>query len=444
MNAESTVEPALSLEAREYYADKRLLWLNSFWLLFGTFGMGMGLGVSANLVPLHMSKVGMNATQIALGFSINGWLIAFLMIYLAYRSDNCQIRWGRRLPFLLLAIPPVCLALIIFPHAHTIFACVVVFAVYRFFLNFKEQTYPFLSYDIAPRECWGRIWALQMAGGALGGWAANVGLMRLVKPWGEAPVFYLASGMLGGLTLVTILFLKEPPIRVKNPAPFQIGKQLLIGFGDRRNWLLFLGFGLGIMTALPAPIFIVLQAKNNVLLDEGQIGWVMSWFTLASLVIAFPAGWLTDRLGAIQAMGISYVLALVAAFLGFAADGATRLSFSVVFLALSGTISYNAMLVFLVRGVPREIIASFSACNGMFSAFFAATVQVACGSLIDLFGGNYGIAFPLGVLLGGVGLAMLIVVDQWRKKELKSNQAASFRESSSASLKKLAKMDAGS
>lgn len=416
MSEEIGESQRLSPEAHAYYQDKKLLYCNAFWMLFGTFGMGLGLGVASNLVPLHMDRVGMSATQISLGWAINGWVIAFLMIYIAYRSDYCQVRWGRRLPFLLIAMPPVCIALLIFPHTQTILACILAFAVFRFFLNFKEQTYPFLSYDIAPKSFWGRMWALQIASGALGQWLSNVGLMPLVDIWGETPVFYLASAILGLLTLVSIYFIKEPPIRTPKRPPFNIKKQLSIGFGDKRNWLLFIGFGLAIMATLPFPTFIVLQAKNNVLLSSTQIGWVMSWMTIASMVIAFPAGWLTDRFGALLIIIVGYAFSIIACVIGYPAETATSLSIAVVLLAVAGGLSYNALLVFLVQGVSRDILASFSACNGMFSAFFAATMQVVCGLIIDHVGGNYAVAFPVGVVLGGIGIPMLIMVNRWRMR----------------------------
>ena len=91
-------DPQLAPAVQAYYADKRLFHRNIFFLLFGTFGMGLALGVAGNLVPLHMDRVGMNATQIALGFSINGWLIAFLMITSPYWCLWCRGCPGRCWP----------------------------------------------------------------------------------------------------------------------------------------------------------------------------------------------------------------------------------------------------------------------------------------------------------------------------------------------------------
>ncbi|MFA5863188.1 MAG: MFS transporter [Phycisphaerae bacterium] len=423
MNQENDQSQLLTPEVQAYYDDKKLFHRNAFWLLFGNFAMGLGLGVCM-LIPLHMDRVGMNATQISLGFSINGWLIAFLMIYISYRSDNCQIRWGRRLPFLLLSILPVCLSLVLFPHTKTILTCVLVFAIYRFFINFKEQTYPFLSYDIARKEYWGRSWALQMAGGMFGAWLANVGLMRLVSRWGEANVFYLAAAMLCLLTLTTVLFLKEPPIRVKNPPPFKISNQLRIGFSDKRNWLLFIGFGFCGVATMPTMQFAVLQAKKNIMLNEAQIGMAMSWAAIAAMLMTFPAGLLTDKLGAIRTTIIGFSMIVAASFFGYNAHTSFQLSIAMVLLVSGGILTYNATLVFLVHGIPRAIIASFSACNGMFCAFFAATMQLVCGCLIDYSGGNYSLAFPFGAILGGGGIIMLIIVGYLRNKSAETELAS--------------------
>ena len=84
---------------------------------------------------------------------------------------------------------------------------------------------------------------------------------------------------------------------------------------------------------------------------------------------------------------------------------------------------YTALLIFLVEGVNREILASFSACNGMFMAAFSATMQLVCGKLIDITGGNYAIAMPFGIAIGAVGIPMLIFVSRMRKKALQSIEA---------------------
>ena len=100
------------------------------------------------------------------------------------------------------------------------------------------------------------------------------------------------------------------------------------------------------------------------------------------------------------------------------------LSISVVLLSISGHLIYNAMLVFVVQGVSRTLLASFSACNGMFSAFFSACIQVVCGRLIDLSGGNYAIAYPFGIVFGAVGIPLLILVSRGRQQAARAEAAA--------------------
>lgn len=416
MIANNDGDPQLSPAAQAYYSNKSLFYRNIGVFLFGTFGMGLALGVAGNLIPLHMDRVGMSATQIALGFSINGWLVAFLMVYIAFRSDHCQSKLGRRIPFLVLGMPPVILSLLIFPHTYTVLTCAAAFAAYRFFLNFKEQTYGFLSYDISPKKYWGRLLAIQAAGTAVGGWLANVGLMQLVPVIGETYVFYIAAALLMLSTIISILFIKEPPIHIPIRPKFDIIKQLKIGFGNKRNWPLFIGFGCCVVVMMPSPTFMVLQAKRNVMLNEAQIGWVMSWMTLTSFVIAYPSGWITDKLGALPTILLGYAIALLACTFAYPAKDATTLTIGFVLFAIGTALMWNAMGVFLVYGVPRAILASFCACNGMFFAFFSATMQVVFGKVIDIFGRNYALAFPLGAAFGLIGVPLLLMVAYWRKK----------------------------
>jgi hypothetical protein len=116
-------------------------------------------------------------------------------------------------------------------------------------------------------------------------------------------------------------------------------------------------------------------------------------------------------------------MCVIASVVGYPAHTAMQLSISVMLLTIGGTLIYNALLIFLVDGVSREILASFSACNGMFSAAFSATMQVICGRVIDTFGGNYALAMPFGIILGGIGIPLLIIVNNLRKKALVQKEA---------------------
>jgi len=101
--------------------------------------------------------------------------------------------------------------------------------------------------------------------------------------------------------------------------------------------------------------------------------------TIATLLISYPAGWLTDKMGPYRTILLSYLIAVASGIVGYPAKDATQLSIAVVLMAISGTIGYNALLVYLVQGIPRELLASFSACNGMFSAFFPPPCRLFAG-----------------------------------------------------------------
>src|ERR1700733_3198117 len=89
----------------EYYSDRALLRRNVFWFVFGGAAAGMSVNAADSLMPLHMSGVGLSAESISLLMAVRGWYGPILLFYIAWRSDYCQLKLGRRLPFVAGTLP---------------------------------------------------------------------------------------------------------------------------------------------------------------------------------------------------------------------------------------------------------------------------------------------------------------------------------------------------
>ncbi len=88
-----------------YYADRKLMWRNVFWITFGHFGMALSMTILVPLMNLRLKAVGVSDSSVGLVTSANLWAVSFLVMYFSWKSDHCTSRLGRRTPFVLMSLP---------------------------------------------------------------------------------------------------------------------------------------------------------------------------------------------------------------------------------------------------------------------------------------------------------------------------------------------------
>jgi Na+/melibiose symporter-like transporter len=417
--ARENASPAL----RGYYDDKGLMARNVFWYFFGMSAAGFGFNTIQSMLPLHMAGIGMDAEQISFTMSIRSWLYMIMVLYIAHVSDHWQSRWGRRLPFLLLSLPFIVGGILVFPWLQTPLACVLVFAVFSFFVGVKYDTYPLLSYDLVRQRYWGRVAGFGGIPCGLAVWAGQRYLMPMSDSHGEPFVYTVAAGLLLVTTVLTLVLVKEPPIRSSeppalNPLPV-IMATLRVGFSDRSNILLFLAFALTISPTLVMN-YIALQGQLNLGLTQGEIGSrLLQWGTLIGLVLSPLTGIAIDKIGAAKTCVIGYLLMVAATWYGYRPFDVSALVIACVLLTISQAILYGAGTIFIASGSNRENIATFCACNGAVTQAVQAVLLVLIGAFIKRFqDGNYGAAFPFCLALSTMGVPILLWVDQKRRAGL--------------------------
>ena len=85
-------------ELTAYYADRKLMWKNIWWLIVLNAGWSVVFTVVGPLMQLRMNspQVGMGEGMIATISAVNSYLVSFLVMYFSWKSDHTISRWGRR------------------------------------------------------------------------------------------------------------------------------------------------------------------------------------------------------------------------------------------------------------------------------------------------------------------------------------------------------------
>jgi hypothetical protein len=163
--------------------------------------------------------------------------------------------------------------------------------------------------DRVPRAMLGRAQSLLMVAGGITMFLV-LRLTPALLAMGEWVPFAFGSLLLG-LSTVAAWFIKEPPIANPATGPFKPWSALQVGLKDRRIIWLMLGVA---MIASFESIFTSwtwIWAKTRLGLERGDIYSALSWAQLVSLALAFPTGWLIDKVGGFKLVVLYYVLMLL-------------------------------------------------------------------------------------------------------------------------------------
>src|SRR5580658_2594038 len=194
-----------------YYSDRRLMWRNVMWITFGHFGMALSMTILVPLMNLRLKAVGVSDSSIGLLTSANLWAVSFLVMYFSWKSDHCTSRLGRRTPFVLLSLPLITVALVLFPLFSEKWILIGLMVVYYFFNDMTASTYPLLSIDCVSKEVLARVSGLVAVVISLAGFLSS----RLGAGMADAHqtrVFIVAAATMTTTMLLALWRIKEPPI----------------------------------------------------------------------------------------------------------------------------------------------------------------------------------------------------------------------------------------
>jgi MFS family permease len=402
------------------------------WLLLGDFSYMMRERSAAPVAQLMLKKY--EASDLVTGVFLLTipWAIILLVgPMVSYWSDHYRSRWGRRIPFLFVPTPFVTLSMIGLAYSPplgrslhaamggapgnenlTILAVMgLCWTVFEIGVVISNSVFNGLINDVVPRELLGRFYGLFRAV------SLGVGILFNYKIIGHAEENYtiilVVIGVIYGVGMtVMCLRVKEgdyppPPPSVgpaKHPVLGALGDYWRDCFTRPYYLLVFLFLGLANLAFVPVNLFSIYAAKSYGMSMETYGRYLVVTY-ICSFVLAFPLGWLADRLHplrvALAALGVYGGLMLV----GFAGmHDAT--SFGWVFLAhgvLSGTFFTGAAALPQML-FPKAKFAQFAAAAGLIAAFFNMGLGPLLGAWLDGLGNQYRFTFVAGA---GLALASL-------------------------------------
>ena len=403
----------MSPELLAYYADRKLLRRNIFFIIIGNLGLNLGLGVSATLSILHMKASGISDLTIAAMGGINLWVVAYLVMYFSWRSDHTVSRWGRRTPFTFIAMWFIVVTTALFPFYTAPASLILLYGVKYLFNDMQASTWSLIVIDCVPRHLLGRMMALNAVAGGVTGFVVSRYGMALAEN-NEKMVFLISAGVVFTLLSTAMLGVKEPPIHHPATTPFRPWSALQVGFKDKRIIVLMLGVAMAYGFLQMWGSWNTLWATNTqghgLGLSKTELGEALSWGSLLGIVIAVPNGYLIDKISGLRVMTLFWLLQLATlAFIMTCVQSSTGLLI-VGLMTFSYGGLYTAGDIMVIKSAHPKDIGSVTSSNAFIRNLYNGSLAFIGGIVVAWSGKdqpNYFNALILGMVMATIGLGIL-------------------------------------
>jgi len=409
------------------------------WLLWGDFAWAMKDRAIPPIVQLLLNKFGASDMVAGLLFGTLPPAIGLILgPIISYKSDRHRGRWGRRIPFLLIPTPIIVLSIagLAFsplmgaytdqwfgPHSWGLDSCVLIFIgvfwmLFEFSTTIANSVYWALINDVVPQPVLGRFFGLFRALSLIAGiiftyWM--LGKAETAYVW-----IFLGMGALYGFGF-TLMCLKVKEGEYPPQPPMDAGRNIRGFFLAVKTYFqecfsnayyrwVFCALAVAGMATGPVNLFSIFFAKS-VHMDLPLYGKCLALTYCISLVLAYPLGWLADKIHPLRlAIGVLVLYAMVGLWGGlFARDSQTYAIALVAHGAVAG-IWNTATASLNMRLLPKAEFAQFASAAGIVASLMWMTLAPVSGFLLDHFHQDYRYTFFMGFGLSIIGLLGCLIV----------------------------------
>lgn len=403
----SVAETALSSPGlMEFYGDRKLMWRNVLWITFGHFGMALATTILVPLMNLRLKAIGVSDSGVGLLTSANLWAVSFLVMYFSWKSDHCTSRLGRRTPFVLLSLPFLVTAIILFPFFSEKWLLIGLMIVYYFFNDMSASTYPLLSIDCVSKEVLARVSGLVAIVISLAGFlSARVGAK--MADVSQIRLFTLSAAAMTAAVLLALWQIREPPIHHPATGKFNLLAPIRVACQDKRILVLMVAVALLNAFQMIFNTWVWFYSKTRLGLTIGETGAAMSWGLLLKMGVSYPAGWLIDRFGSYVALCIEWILMLTLVLCSIHVTNASGLILLMVLFSLLTPLQVAGDTI-LWKTMDKADTGSYTSTVALIRNFCTGTVIAISGYIIR-WTGSYVVAFWFGFSLSSIALIVFFV-----------------------------------
>lgn len=398
-----------------YYANRPLMYRNVTLISICNVGWAVVDRILMPLVALRLLELGFRENWQGTIASVNGYALAFFVMYFGWKSDHSTSRMGRRKPYLFLSAPFIIASIALFPvfdHAHYLWVLVGLYILKLFFMDIKSSTFPLLNIDCVPRDLLARAQSVLNIANGLVGFAAMRYASAIIAVGEWFP--YALGAVIMTVTTICAWWIKEPPIRYPATKPFRPWSTFQVVSHDKRIFLLMAGVAMINGFMVMNTVWLWFWAKEALGLERGEIFSALSWAALLNVALAFPVGWVIDRFGGLRVV----ILLWLGQFACFLWLLNVHDKSGLIVLSLATTVIaplYAGADIMVYKSAPKRDVGSYTSTNSCIRNAFNASLVGLSGWIIYKFSSNFVIGFGLGIVFSTLGLVAFLVYARWMR-----------------------------
>ncbi|HKL41907.1 MAG TPA: MFS transporter [Clostridia bacterium] len=397
----------------------------TFLLGLGFFSVSLVWPLYNIYVPIFLRDFLDSQFQINAIMTLDNILAVFMIPFMASLSDRTHTRFGRRMPFLMVGIPLSALAFILLPNYTSFINLMIIITVLNFSMAIFRAPTVALMPDITPAPLRSKANGIINFMGGLASVFVLMGGSFLYRMNENLPFIITALLMFIALSFL-VKFIKEPKVGEKSKeAPVRLITSIktikndpdsTTGFVLLAIFFWFVGYQ-GLEATFSNYCVQLLG------LEVSDASFILSFFALAFLVSAIPAGYIGSYLGKRRTILIG-LIGDVTVFIVIGTIG-TVLPFNQLFMmgmmlvggffwALININSYPMV----VERTPEESIGTYTGLYYFSSSLAAITGPLIIGAFVDLI--SFKITFP--ITAGSYFIAFLLILKTKDTVKKASNQ----------------------
>ena len=365
----------------------------TFLLGLGFFSVSLVWPLYNIYVPIFLRDFLDSQFQINAIMTLDNLLAVFMIPFMASLSDRTQTRFGRRMPFLMVGIPLSAIAFILLPNYTTFLHLLIIITVLNFAMAIFRAPTVALMPDITPAPLRSRANGIINFMGGLGSVFVLMGGAILYRMNRNLP--FIMTALLMSLALILLLkYIKEPKVAVKtDEAPVKLIESIktirkdpdpTTAFVLLAIFFWFVGYQ-GLEATFSNYCVQLLG------LDVSDASFILSFFALAFLISAIPAGYIGSFLGKKKTILIG-LIGDVTIFIAIGSLGTIFPFNQVVMMILMGIGGFFWALIninsypMVVERTSEESIGTYTGLYYFSSSLAAISGPLIVGAFVDLIG----------------------------------------------------------
>ncbi|KYH35485.1 tetracycline resistance protein, class B [Clostridium tepidiprofundi DSM 19306] len=391
---------------------KKTNYIKTFLLGFGFFAISLTWTVYNAFVPLLLKRFITSAALIGFIMTFDNYFALIMQPAIGNWSDRINTKFGRRMPFVLIGMPLATIFIILMPN----YSGLATLIIFLLFMNLSMSIFraPVISLmpDITPKKDRSMANSIINFMGGIGAVAATLVGAILWSKNNKYP-FYMAAVLMVLSLIVLFVFIKEKNDVIDYEA-INDGKKLNliedIGllFKNRDAFLLLLAICSWFIAYQGVQSIFTLYAKSYIGVSEGTAAMTLTFFSVAFLLFAIPAGILGTKLGKRKTI----LIGITGMVLVFILLSLTKSITTIRMLFIVGGMFWSAVNInsypFIADMAPDGNIGTYTGFYYFFSSVAAIVSPPLVGLFMDLI--SYKVLFIYSAVFYFVALIFILLI----------------------------------